>query len=207
MDAESIYRIQYITNNIYNIRSVRATKKQAARARHYALTEEMAADVAQMEDAVYEKLSGNWLKSIAAPAAYKLFKDPEQMFLTRPQRLKLENLVHAAYMSAEDEAGRASKPAPFWSLVYTDTGMLEFPVLYATQMVDGVANHKLDFKWDGPTSRRQNREELARHEGGALRTEHYFMTRKQRRELELQVRRCCHLVACATRPARQPPPV
>ena len=163
--------------------SVQKSKRQEARKRHYALTDEMEADVKQTEEALKAKLSSNWLKAIAAPPAYKLFKDPELMFLTRPQRLKLEQLVHAAYLKAEDQADRATKPAPFWSIEHTDRALLEYAEDPAASELSTLGG----FKWDGPRSRQQNREELARHEGGALRTANYFLSRPQRRELELQV--------------------
>lgn len=70
------------------------------------------------------------------------FKDPELMFLTRPQRLRLEHIVNSACASThnphpslisgerserfharsdlrkQQKEKVASKPAPFWALVY-----------------------------------------------------------------------------------------
>eukprot|EP01052_Picozoa_sp_SAG31_P001700 SAG31_NODE_57_length_29727_cov_12.584568_21_plen_196_part_00 len=131
--------------------SVRHTKQRETRKRHYALTDEMESDVKRIEDEMKVKLSQNWLKAIAAPPTYRLFKDPEQMFLTRPQRLKLEQLAHNAYLKAEQKADRASKPAPYWSIVYTDKGLLEFAETAELSRLGG-------FKWDGPRSLGENRE-------------------------------------------------
>jgi hypothetical protein len=186
-----------------------------------ALTDEMKAEISTAEARVKEQLSGHWLKSIGADKAYNEFRDPEKMFLTRPQRLKLENLAHEAYyaqtQASEDGGGmgRASKPAPFWSLLYTDKVSppppRTFPSLFyamppqprahvaqiplTTSLAQALLDYAVDevmglgkfMEWDGPRSLTENREELARHEGDAFKTVHYFLTRRQRRELELQV--------------------
>eukprot|EP01051_Picozoa_sp_SAG22_P017035 SAG22_NODE_2538_length_2464_cov_1.120930_2_plen_329_part_01 len=150
-------------------------KRQGMGLGRHTLTNEMAEDVKRTEEEVRHKLSHHWLNSIAAEPVYKLFKDPEQMLLTLPQRLQLENTTNAAYMDALEKANEGARPAPYWSIEFTDRRLLE------------CAEGELDVEWDGPKTRRENLEELARHEGGALRTENYFLSRPQRRELELQV--------------------
>ena len=78
------------------------------------------------------KLSQKWLAAIAKPKLYNKFKDDEQMFFTRPQRLRLESMVDAAYRKKV----AASVAMPYWSFKYTDSGPSTPPASLARRFPD-----------------------------------------------------------------------
>ena len=67
----------------------------------------------QQAGAAIEDLSATrskaWLEAINTPAKPRPFKDPELMFLTRPQRLRLEHIVNSAYLRKQQKEKTASK--------------------------------------------------------------------------------------------------
>ena len=64
-----------------------------------------------------KKYRRNWLNQIedetVPPVLLRArqFKDPELMFLTRPQRLRLEHIVNGSYLARQQEGATAGKPA------------------------------------------------------------------------------------------------
>lgn len=137
------------------------------------MSEEEKQAVATIEDLAATR-SKAWLEKINTAAAPKPFKDPELMFLTRPQRLRLEHMVNNAYHRKQQQEKTAGKPAPYWSIVYTDEALIRYCDTTGTL-------------WDGPRSREENAKELRKHSGNAFKTEDYFLSRQHRRELEMQV--------------------
>ena len=137
----------------------------------------MQAGAHAIENTINSQRSKRWLEAINKPKLANPFKDPEEMFLTRPQRLRLEHIVNTGYLKKQLSEGKMSRPPPYWSIKYTDSSLVQ----YCDNLGFEYAH------WDGPTDRASNTVELAKHEGDAFRTEDYFLTRAQRREVELAV--------------------
>ena len=155
--------------------SVQFTKHEVSKEESRShLTQEQKAAGRHIERSLITQRSEKWLEAIAAPKVVNRFKDPDEMYLTRPQRLRLENIVHIAFLERQQTSGVAARKPPYWSLMFTDEGLLTF-------------GESLGISWDGPRARADNTVELAKHEGEAYRTEDYFLRRPQRRELELAV--------------------
>jgi hypothetical protein len=145
-------------------------------ARKAIMTEEEIAAGRAIERSLIQQRSAKWLEAIAKPPRVNRFKDPKEMFLTRPQRLQLEHQINIAYIAKQQAEAKMARKPPYWSLMFTDDALIQYG--------DSLGP---DAGWQGPRRREDNTAELAKHEGGALRTEDYFLTRQQRRELELQV--------------------
>ena len=144
------------------------------------LSEDEVQALAHEQELATKKYRRNWLNQIedetVPPVLLRArqFKDPELMFLTRPQRLRLEHIVNGSYLARQQEGATAGKPAPFWSLAYTDEALIRY--------CDDTGA-----RWDGPRGREENAAELRKHSGTAFKTTDYFLSREHRRELELQV--------------------
>jgi hypothetical protein len=180
-DGESRRKRALLDKNNLSASVVNMLKKDSEVSRFYRqkqqsgswMSEEEKQAVATIEDLAATR-SQAWLEAINSAPAPRPFKDPELMFLTRPQRLRLEHMVNTAYHKRQQQEKVAGKPAPYWSIVYTDDALIRY-----CDTTGAV--------WDGPRSREQNAKELRKHSGNAFKTEDYFLSRQHRRELELQV--------------------